>query len=226
MAPYQIHYVVSHGKGKRFTYLRFKSDGTLQVVIPRGRTIDPEDEIRRRRAWILRQFESRSADKKILEEDRVMFDGKYLSIVFLGTDDGEGVQVDREKGVVVVRAVDASRVKELVRRWFLKETSRYVVRKLSELSSGFPKYRGADVREIRNWGYCTRTGRLSFSWQLIALPERLRVYVILHELTHLSTFDHSREFRRRLALVCPDFRQREKELDRVAPMGSYRSNSL
>ena len=120
-----------------------------------------------------------------------------------------------------VRATEASRAKELIRRWFLRETSRYVVNRLSEISGHFPKFHGADVREIRQWGYCTRTGRLSFSWQLIALPERLREYVLLHELTHLSAFNHSQEFRRRLEAVCPDHRQREKELDRIAPMRGY-----
>ncbi|MDG6909827.1 MAG: M48 family metallopeptidase, partial [Nitrososphaerota archaeon] len=52
---------------------------------------------------------------------------------------------------------------------------------------------------------------------LIALSERLREYVVLHELTHLLEFDHSARFRSRLARVCPDFRDREKELDLVAP---------
>ena len=74
-----------------------------------------------------------------------------------------------------------------------------------------------DVREIGKWGYCTRGGRLSFSWQLIALPERLREYVVLHELTHLSHFDHSPAFKRKLAAYCPDFRDRERELNLVAP---------
>ena len=77
--------------------------------------------------------------------------------------------------------------------------------------------RRVDVREIGKWGYCTRGGRLSFSWQLIALPERLREYVVLHELTHLSHFDHSPAFKRKLAAYCPDFRDRERELNLVAP---------
>ncbi|HYB45103.1 MAG TPA: M48 family metallopeptidase, partial [Nitrososphaerales archaeon] len=78
--------------------------------------------------------------------------------------------------------------------------------------------RRADVREIRNWGYCTRDGRLSFSWQLIALPARLRDYVICHELAHLSEHNHSQAFKRRLASVLPDYGQREKELGLTIPL--------
>ncbi len=67
---------------------------------------------------------------------------------------------------------------------------------------------------------------MSFNWQLIALPERLREYVVLHELTHLSEFSHSPAFKRKLATVCPDFRLRERELDKIAPMKSYLSRNL
>ena len=92
------------------------------------------------------------------------------------------------------------------------------MKKLSDLEATLPStFKVADVREIKNWGYCTRNGRLSFSWQLIALPERLREYVILHELTHLEEFNHSPAFKRRLAKLCPDYREREKELDYISP---------
>ena len=154
----------------------------------------------------------------MLDGKSLMFDGQRLAMRFEKTREWEEILPDRERGVVVVRASEKSRVRELVRRWFMKETSRYVVQKLSDVSEQIHgTYRRADVREIKNWGYCTRNGRISFSWQLIALPEKLREYVILHELTHLSEFNHSKEFKRKLETVCPDFRQRERELDQVHP---------
>jgi predicted metal-dependent hydrolase len=156
--------------------------------------------------------------RRILDDERVMFDGRFLEIDYEQAVDKEEILPDLERGMVVVRSSDRSRVKELVRRWFLKETSRYVMKKLSDLAATLPAaYKMADVREIKNWGYCTRSGRLSFSWQLIALPELLREYVILHELTHLEEFNHSPAFKRKLARVCPDYRQRERELDYISP---------
>ena len=147
-----------------------------------------------------------------------MFDGTFLEIVYEQGLEKEEILPDLEGGAVVVHASDRSRVRELVRRWFLKETSRYVMKKLSDLAATLPAaYKMADVREIKNWGYCTRSGRLSFSWQLIALPEPLREYIVLHELTHLEEFNHSPAFKRKLAKVCPDYRQREKELDYISP---------
>ena len=226
LAPYLVKYIVSHGKSRRYTYLRFQSDMTLKVVVPRGRAVDAEAEIRERRAWVIKQLEAISKAKKILDDSRVMFDGKYLRIIFELDLEREEVLPDTDEGVIIIRATEPSRIREMVRRWFLRETSRYVVKRLSEISNQFPKYQSADVREIRNWGYCTRMGRISFSWQLIALPERLREYVVLHELTHLSVFNHSKEFRRRLAAVCPEYKKLEKELDQITAVSGYPNRTL
>ena len=214
----RIEYLVLRGTSRRYTYFRFRPDLTLEVVLPRGRMGDAGAAISRRREWILEKYEQLRKSRKILDDERVMFDGTFLEIVYEQGLEKEEILPDLERGTVVVRASDRSRVRELVRRWFLKETSRYVMKKLSDLAATLPAaYKMADVREIKNWGYCTRSGRVSFSWQLIALPEPLREYVILHELTHLEEFNHSPAFRRKLAEVCPDYRQREKELDYISP---------
>jgi len=215
----RIEYQVLRGTSRRYTYFRFRPDLTLEVVLPRGRQGDAGAAIVQRREWILEKYEEMRKSRRILDDERVMFDGRFLEIDYVQAGEKEEILPDLERGAVVVRASERSRVRELVRRWFLKETSRYVMKKLSDLAATLPAaYKMADVREIKNWGYCTRSGRLSFSWQLIALPEPLREYVILHELTHLEEFNHSPAFKRKLAKVCPDYRRREKELDYISPV--------
>jgi len=214
----RIEYLVLRGTSRRYTYFRFRPDLMLEVVLPRGRLGDAGAAISQRREWILQKYEEMRKSRRILDDERVMFDGRFLEIAYEQGLEKEEILPDLERGTVVVRASDRSRVKELVRRWFLKETSRYVMKKLADLAVTLPAaYKMADVREIKNWGYCTRSGRLSFSWQLIALPEPVREYVILHELTHLEEFNHSPAFKRKLARVCPDYRQRKKELYYISP---------
>jgi hypothetical protein len=190
---------------------------TLKVSVPRGRKADFETMIKERLSWIDREYVRAANAKRILGSDRVMFGGEYLRIAYI-EDVKEELVPSLTMGEVVVRAGDRRRIRELVRRWFLKETSAYVVSKVRESSPllGVRPSR-VDVREITKWGYCTRGGRISFSWQLIALPERLREYVVFHELTHLLEFNHSSAFKKRLATVCPDFRRRERELVQIVP---------
>jgi len=212
----RIEYTVTKGTSRRYTYFRFRQDFTLEVIVPRGQTVDVHTAIIERSAWLRRQYERLSNVRHVLTRDSVMFGGEPLKIIYEGP--GETLVPDLAKRQLIVHTSDPRHLKELVRRWFLKESSAYAVRKVAELAPivGARPSR-VDVREISKWGYCTREGRLSFSWQLIALPERLREYVVMHELTHLREFNHSAAFRRKLAAICPDFRTRERELNLVVP---------
>lgn len=213
----RIEYSLVKGTSRRYTYFRFKPDLTLEVVLPRGRRVDVERALRERSAWLQKEYERMSRTRTVLSNDTVMFEGKILKIIFT-EGPGEGLSPDVEAGVVHVRSSERRRLRELVRRWFLRESSAYVVRKVSDFAPrlGVRPSR-VDVREMGKWGYCTRKGRLSFGWQLAALPEKLREYVVLHELTHLTEFNHSSAFKQKLAAVCPDFSDREKELDLIIP---------
>ncbi|HLQ06291.1 MAG TPA: YgjP-like metallopeptidase domain-containing protein [Nitrososphaerales archaeon] len=213
----RIDYAVVRGNSRRYTYFRFRPDLTIEVILPRGRVVDVEKALRDRSVWLQHEYEKLSKIKDVLGNDTVMYDGKLLKVVF-SQSPGDSLVPDLVKREVVVHTSERKRFRELVRRWFLKESSAYVVRMVAEMAPklGVRPSR-VDVREMGKWGYCTRSGRLSFSWQMIALPEKLREYVVLHELTHLREFNHSSAFKRRLAVFCPDFRAREKELSLVTP---------
>jgi len=51
---------------------------------------------------------------------------------------------------------------------------------------------------------------------LVALPKKMRDYVVLHELAHLSEFNHSKSFHKKLASIYPDYREMERELRHIA----------
>jgi predicted metal-dependent hydrolase len=64
---------------------------------------------------------------------------------------------------------------------------------------------------IRNqrtrWGSCGRDGHITLNWRLVLMPERVRDYVLLHELMHLRRMDHSPEYWALVAAACPDYRE-------------------
>jgi hypothetical protein len=213
----RIKYSVVKGTRRRYTYFRFRKDLTLEVVLPRGRPVDIERAISERSTWLRREYQRLARSRNVLTGEAVMFDGKYLKMEFFQGPENQLVP-DLKESRVIVHTRDMRQVRELVRRWFLKESSAYVVSKVAELAPKVgAKPSRVDVREIGKWGYCTSQGRLSFSWQLIALPEKLREYIVLHELTHLLVFNHSPAFKKTLGTLCPAFREREKELNLVLP---------
>ncbi len=64
-------------------------------------------------------------------------------------------------------------------------------------------YAGLTIRASRTkWGSCSGRNNISLSVFLMTLPERLRDYVILHELCHTVHHDHSPRFHALVDRLC------------------------
>jgi predicted metal-dependent hydrolase len=64
------------------------------------------------------------------------------------------------------------------------------------------------VRNQRTrWGSCGREGHICLNWRLVLMPDRVRDYVLVHELMHLRRLDHSRAFWKLVETACPEFRE-------------------
>jgi len=76
----------------------------------------------------------------------------------------------------------------------------------------FP-YERISIRHTETrWGSCSEKKNLNYSYRLFFLPERLRDYVIVHELCHLKEMNHSKRFWALVAQAMPRFRELRKEL--------------
>ena len=62
------------------------------------------------------------------------------------------------------------------------------------------------------WGSCTERGNLNFSYKLLFLSEKLRDYVIVHEICHIKEFNHGKAFWSLVARGCPEYRELRKEV--------------
>jgi predicted metal-dependent hydrolase len=77
---------------------------------------------------------------------------------------------------------------------------------------GSPMRRVSVRNQKSRWGSCSVRGTISLNWRLIQVPETVRDYIILHELTHLRHFNHSARFWAEVERVCPDYRAAEQWL--------------
>lgn len=74
-------------------------------------------------------------------------------------------------------------------------------------------YHKISIRDQKTrWGSCSKKGNLSFSYKIALLPEHLADYIIVHELCHLGSFDHSKKFWDLVAKTIPHHKALRKEL--------------
>lgn len=75
--------------------------------------------------------------------------------------------------------------------------------------------KSVSVRNQRSrWGSCSAGGAVSLNWRLVQTPDRVRDYIIYHELMHLKEMNHSDRFWARVQEVCPWWRESERWLKR------------
>lgn len=55
-------------------------------------------------------------------------------------------------------------------------------------------------------GSCSSKGNLNFNWQIIKFPNKIRDYVIIHELSHLKEQNHSKNFWKIVECIDPEYK--------------------
>ena len=207
----KIRYAIQRKPNIRHVHLRMKPDSQLEVSLPSDSKVYVRTIIRMKKNWIKRKRDETTSMVKIVDGKQVLYQGVpyFLEPRRLGKRvkiSKDKIRLPISKGMNLVQAL---------KQWMGNETRKLVNRKLASYGKkyGFSP-NGYYVKSMRKWAYCTRDGQLSFNWQLIGLPKELADYVILHELSHLNEFNHSRRFRYELASLCPDFREKEAILKR------------
>jgi hypothetical protein len=77
------------------------------------------------------------------------------------------------------------------------------------------RFTGLTVREQRTrWASCSPSGDISVNLRVLALPEAIREYLVVHELAHLLVPNHSKRYWRQVAEFYPDYAFAEEELKR------------
>lgn len=115
--------------------------------------------------------------------------------------------------------VKADKISEKERKELKKQAEFWLKRRLFVLAQQHGlKYERVRIMNAKTrWGSCSSTGTISLNYALMKVPETLRDYVILHELTHTVHMHHSTVFWAKLAELYPKYKYARKILKGYSP---------
>lgn len=110
---------------------------------------------------------------------------------------------------------EAEQVSRQLKKWYQHEAEIELQARLDYWSKAMGlTYRSLSVKSYRKrWGSCSAQTDISLNWRLIMLPTPLIDYVVIHELAHITHFNHSRDFWALVACYCTDWKTLRHDLN-------------
>ena len=192
-------------KAVRSARLQVRPDGTLRVVVPPS--FDVEGFLQRNAAWIdMRRLEfDRMAAEGCGREGMLLLHGRFFHVV-----PDARFEIDEAAATVAFPSFPALKHRL---SGMLKEEVLNRLDACPELA-GRRRGRIAVKMQKTRWGSCSISGNINVNLRVIALPETLREYVVIHEAAHLREQNHSRRFWNLVGEHYADYRTAEAELRR------------
>ena len=104
--------------------------------------------------------------------------------------------------------------------WYKKKSFDYTEKRTNYLSNAMClKYRSVKVRNFkRRLGSCSIKGDIVLNWRIIMFPKEVIDYIIIHELSHIIHFNHSKLFWNTVKKFCPKFKEHKLWLKKNSQM--------
>ncbi|ASJ01171.1 M48 family metallopeptidase [Thermococcus gorgonarius] len=189
----------------KYPRIEIKPSGEVKVIVPPNQ--DPAELVRLKSEWInkkLREIDEIRNQFKGLS-DKLLLNGEFYEVIR-----GEEFSVNPKFKFILLPENDLKVLKGWLRNQLRKELD-FKVRLFASILD--VKYRKIYIRfQKTKWASCSKKGNLSFNLMLMALPESLRDYVIIHELAHLRESRHTGRFWEIVGTYYPDYKKAEIEL--------------
>jgi predicted metal-dependent hydrolase len=103
----------------------------------------------------------------------------------------------------------SQRVRKAVTKFYKENGSRLLHQRHDAISrrTGLRGQRVTIRGQKTRWGSCSRSGTISLNWKLLFAPTDVVDYVVIHELAHLTHFNHGPKFWDLVRSHCPDYRR-------------------
>lgn len=202
----QEYEVVITRKNNKNTYVRFKQDMRIYVTTNYFVTDKQIKKVLDNNYDSLKEMVNKIC-KNIEKNKNFYYLGELYDIIIVPTIDN----IDISNGMILVKSE-----KELD-KWLNKQIRNIFQSRLDECYKRFEEnipYPKLRIRKMTTrWGVCNRKSlTVTLNWNLIKYQLEAIDYVVIHELSHLVHFDHSKSFWETVAKYCPNYKEMKKML--------------
>lgn len=151
------------------------------------------------------------AFKEVLDYEKFLFLGKkYLKYEMQGVKKIELTQ----SCLLCPKGLTNNETLSKVARWYMRTAKNVLAERLEYLADLMQlDYSAFKVSNSKNrWGSCDSKNVIKINFRLVMLPHKIIDYVLIHELSHLVEFNHSKKFYKVIESIMPDYQKYRKEL--------------
>lgn len=197
--------VIINKKNNKNTYIRVKEDLIIYVTTNYFVTNGMVKKILDDNYNYLKKNIERMKIKQEKNREFYYLGNKYDIIII----DNKKIEIIDNR--IYVKSIDS------LNRWLKKEMKRIYAERLSIIYNRFSEnipYPSLRLRHMSTrWGVCNKkTITITLNTELIKYNIRCLDYVIVHELSHLVYFNHSKDFWSLVSKYCPNYKEIKKEL--------------
>lgn len=178
------------------------ADGSVIITLPPDASeATALDWMRANTTWIARQRAALPRPSALAHGGTIPFQGALLTIVHR-PDAARGIHQD---GTTLTLGGDPATIPSRLLTWLKGQATLILPASLGRWSQEMNAHPASlTLRDVRSrWGSCSHEGRIMLSWRLVMAPPPVRDYVIVHELAHLTHFNHSPAFWAHVERFCP-----------------------
>ena len=138
----------------------------------------------------------------------LFFRGQTLTLVATQAE-RTAITLDQARLIVKAPGNSSEALNALLRDWFYQR-AREILLERTEFYSQVLGHQPTKItfKVYRSmWGRCNASGAIAFDWRIVMAPDSVIEYLVVHELCHLTHFDHSSSFWDLVESVKPDFRE-------------------
>lgn len=191
---------------RRSISVTISSDNTVTVRCPKHTDVQRiEKFLSEKSDWINKHLQNNAAK---LEENSDIINGKA---VLVGGE--RRTLVIGERSEITAEAVQIKSVKHL-KNLLVGTFGGQFFAKVKEISDAIGLTpNGVSFRDYKSrWGCCNAKNQIVFNYKMLMLPEKVQIYVIIHELCHIKQHNHSAAFYALVRRFMPDYKEAEREL--------------